>query len=655
MRIAENVNLWRCQMCILLDASIPQLLEPSDPKVILALEISRARHGPDAAVLRLVGCERERPSLQTHYSGSLRIQDVKEGVARDLHSPWTWSLETLKNIGCWLKSCILSHADCVRPRLGNGLPLRLIDILPTGLNPVVPNGDISLKEFNLLSLEELPQIHIAPSAELPPDTSYLTLSHRWADPPSLLLNKKTLFLLQCDISRHLLECSEAAVFRHAIHVTRGLGFRYIWIDALCIMQDNEAEMTTEIMRMDEIYYNSTLNISASEGQIREGLVFDRTILRVNPCETTVRILESQDMILQAFHERWFLRSSESPLNQRGWVFQEHVLAPRICHFTKDQVFWECSSLEASEVLPQGIPDSPLRYRSNGVKAISPSSLQQMKQRWYDLVERYSQTSLTFPNDRLLAISAVAKRFCLEMQLDPTQYLAGMWRDDLPLSMLWSQNLQQVMEGIKPTAVNITEMKKAPSWSWASLLVSTSPVKISSLGATAEVLDVQITRVSQNVFDGTSTCRLRLRGPVCKCRRRVQDGIPWVNIAQHSMFQEFGYFEFQRGKAIIIEWDTSRIAVSKLLKADGNLSARFTYFLLHIASENRPDGRIERGIALCRTALRGTYTRIGSFFVPFQSDYPGSELENAFNGRLNTLSADDYFELHHDGKYTIDII
>ncbi|KAI1734602.1 hypothetical protein F4680DRAFT_437661 [Xylaria scruposa] len=664
VQIAKNVRSQSCRICILLNASIPRLLGPFVSDEIPVLALSRARHGPDAAVLSLVGCERGNLGRQTHYTGSLRIQDIQQGVVRELGSPRTWSPETLNNLRSWLKTCTVSHSNCARTWQVSKLPLRLIDVMPTGSNHIAPIDDIGSQEFNRLSLEELPQLHIVSSAGLSLDTSYLTLSHRWGYPPSLLLNKKNIFLLRGDISRHILECTEAAVFRHAIHVTRGLGFRYIWIDALCIMQDDEAEKEAEIMRMDEIYSNSTLNISATEGSICEGLIFDRNVFHINPCKATVQISESMDLRLQVYPDMWYLRQLDGPLNRRGWVFQERTLSRRVCHFTKNQVFWECRSLESSEVLPQGIPGS----RFPGVKLSLSSSLQQpssmqhslsveqTKQIWYELVDFYSQTSLTFPNDRLLAISGLAKRFCFAMNLSPTQYLAGMWRDDLPQSMLWSErkDIVEHATAVEFTAAKTTEIKNAPSWSWASILVPIYSVQFFNLEAAAEILNVHITRVSRNFFDGASTCLLRLRGSLCKCRRDFQDEAPWVYIGQHPVFQEFNSFTFQQGKAIIFEWDLSRSAISNTLGTNNNRPARFSSFLLHIASENSPEGRMERGIILWRTASHGTYVRVGSFFTPFRGDYAGSELEKAFSGRLDTLSPDDYFKCH-DGKYTIEII
>ncbi|EXA29679.1 hypothetical protein FOVG_18847 [Fusarium oxysporum f. sp. pisi HDV247] len=645
LRLATNVSSSKCHMCTLLYAQIPRLLESFSSGEVLALAISRARHEPHGATVGLIGFERDAMDSQTHYPGSLRIQHATHGGVRVLDSPRTWSLETLNSIRSWLKSCTSSHDGCTELKTASRLPLRLVDVMSTGSDQFPPMEEIGPERFNLLSLENLHNVRIVPTTySLTPKTPYLTLSHRWGTPPSILLTKKASFLLTDDISPYLLNCNKAAVFRHAVHVTRALGFRYIWIDALCIMQDEESEKTAEIMHMDEIYFNSMLNISATEGRVHEGLVFDRKALCINPCRATVRSSETQeDVRLEAFPKKWRLRPSEGPLNKRGWVFQERTLAPRIVHFTKDQVFWECYSLEASEVLPHGVPDQSSTHFDKSVGIISTSSnIQQVKLRWYELVEEYSRTSLSYPEDRLLAISAVAKRFCSTMCLRPPDYLAGMWKDDLPQSMLWSQDSLPGRSGPEPTSIE-REMRNAPSWSWASIIAPIQTVELSSLVVTTEVLCVQIARLSPNFFDGTDSCRLRLRGPVCKFRRNFRDGAPWIQFRHHTSFQEFHEFEFQGGRAIIIYWDTSRKVVA------------YEFFLLRIASEQSVDGTMERGVVLRRTAERGTYVRVGTFLIPFKSDYPGSELEDAFNGRLDTLSTDEYLKLELGGKYTIDII
>lgn len=595
--------------------------------------------------------------VRTHQVQDVRNQDSSILLAthwhvRVLESPKTWSLETLNNIRSWLQSCRSTHDRCNKVKAGSRLPLRLIDVMSTELIQNQPPDEIDQETFNLLSLEHLHNVHIVSTLNsLPQETPYLTLSHRWGNPPSILLQKTTSYLLSDDISPHLLGCAEAAVFRHAVHVTRALGFRYIWIDALCITQDDEVEKTTEIMHMDEIYFNSMLNISATEGQAREGLVFDRKVHGTNPYRAIVRVPEVQEeMHLQAFHEKWFLQLTEGPLNQRGWVFQERMLATRIVHFTKDQVFWECHSLMASEILPEGMPqdkDSEQRYLSRDVGINSTNSdMQEVKIQWYDLIETYSRTSLSFPDDHLLAISAVAKRFCSTMRLEPSDYLAGMWKDDLPLSLLWNQD--PLPGRVGPESISIgREFKHAPSWSWASIMAPLEIVGFYNLIPTAEVVHVQIMRRSPNFFDGSDSCRLRLRGPVCKVHRKVQDGVPWIHAGQQTRLQELDEFRqsyFKRDLALTINWDTSRRIV-----------AANKFFLLLLAVDDDDENEaMNYGIILLRIENSATYVRVGYFSV-VGIEYPGSELSKAFGGLLNTADPDDYLELDSSGKHTFDII
>ncbi|KAI0533850.1 hypothetical protein GGR58DRAFT_521052 [Xylaria digitata] len=649
--VAANISAPECPMCTLFYSSVPRLKQiDDDKKEILALAVAKTRYDPHSVTASIVGYESESPSLRTHYGGTLRIQDVQQGLVRTLTSPQTLSQEALDSIQFWMKSCASSHAGCEFAKDVKRLPLRLVDVMPIGFNREKYTGG-----SQALRLDETAGVRVVSSENLPLNTPYLTLSHRWGSPPVILLSTATLFLLRDDITPYLLRHSETAAFRHAVYITRGLGYRYIWIDALCIMQDDESEKTAEIMQMDEIYSNSTLNIAASEGRIHERLLFNRKREHINPCSATVSISKGQVAHLLAFPDK--CSSIEASLNGRGWVFQERTLSPRICHFTKDQIFWECRSLEASEVLPEGIPDRALRSFGLGIDI--SASMDQLKRRWYELAEQYSRTSLTFPSDRLLAISAVAKRLCLAMKLHPSDYLAGMWKNDLPQSLLWFQSTADNPEpSTEKHSIDTDEMEStcAPTWSWASILSSSSHVETDSQVVKTTLLDMLMSRISSNFFDGATSCRLRLQGPLCKCRRQVSGGTPWIHVGQQTRFQEAKDFMFQHGDSIILNWDTSRKKVADFLKVGASSSTTSIFFLLHISSERSEDGPIERGIVLQKTDSQGTYVRVGSFMTtPLESTYAGSELEAAFNGVLETLNIDDYIVLGADGRCTIDIV
>lgn len=560
-------------------------------------------------------------------------------------------------IQSWLKNCTSCHDKCLKQQGPKSLPLRLIDVNAAGIIQSQTTDTVEQEDFDRLRLGNTNGVRIVSTKSLSPDTEYLTLSHRWGSSPGILLSEDTRFLLNEDISSRLLRCPEATVFQHAIHVTRCLGFRYIWVDALCIMQDAEAEKGVEIMRMDDIYFNSKLNISASEADPLRGLVFDRNVLLTNPYMTMTKVPKRPEAIsLYVFSEESHCRlPSGTPLNLRGWVFQERALSPRIVHFAKDKVFWECYSLEASEVFPGGLPDEGMNYWTSAdfnfdkSIGIDPAifDVQQIKSRWQELVESYSPTSLTFAEDRLLAISALAKRFCSAMRMDPSEYLAGMWRDELPQSLIWRQDEMPGRSGPTATGLDL-QMKYAPSWSWASLMVSVSAPSVYwfPLIATTEVVNIDLERRSENFFDGTKFCRLRLRGPICKVRRHLQNGTSWIQISEDSAFEELeNSISVKKGTFIVMLWDTTR----KLTMDE--------FFLLHIGTDDKEvwDGSCIRGLILRRTTEHGTYTRVGAFLIPLRSEYSGSKLEDAFKGTFDTLRQGDYLDIDRDGKYTIDVI
>jgi len=115
------------------------------------------------------------------------------------------------------------------------------------------------------------------------------------------------------------------------------------------------------------------------------------------------------------------RMEDQPLFTRGWVIQERILAPRMLHFTSDDVWWECDCLQASTAFPDGIPDailervhSPLRdlrlsNPDRGGKS-SELSVEQPLRQWKIIVSVYTACKLTYPSDRLVAISGLAQRF-----------------------------------------------------------------------------------------------------------------------------------------------------------------------------------------------------------------------------------------------------
>ncbi|KAI1359788.1 heterokaryon incompatibility protein-domain-containing protein [Xylaria arbuscula] len=608
------------------------------------------------------------------YMMLMNIQVANTHPIRRLTSDVTFSQEAISNLRFWMELCSSSHQQCKNTQTSGSLPLRLIDVMPN--EPSRSTSARSLSES--LSLTNTPGAHIMPTDGMAPDTPYLTLSHRWPTAPAFTLAKATEFLLQEDITSYLLRSDETVVFTHAIHVTRALGYRYLWIDAVCIMQDDEQEKTTEILRMDQIYARSTLNIAATEGNTDKGLMFVRNLLCINPCVVSVTNESDQPKLLEVVESEYFLGPYQGPLNIRGWVFQERRVATRTCHFTKDEMYWDCNTLSASEVLPMGYPDGYEHKSARiAIEDLVVLSKETAVETWYDVLEDYSFTATTHARDRLRALSAIANTFGVAMRLPSEEYLAGMWKSHLPFTLLWRVEEHDLIyaqqEGRCSAAFDRTELiEYAPSWSWASIdsqitmvLLTHESQSLRTIWPT--VLDIRVVRTSPNPFDGLRVCQLRLRGSLVKCSRQPDRGINCIYVGLETRLYETnvddGFHSVRHtSDRLHVQWDISREVVADLIAANENLSTGCAILLLPICTNvHKAEGGIEspwiRGIILQRTDARGTYVRSGYFHLieRQQQNYDGSELEQAFNGKLDTLDRDDYIHHHRDGTYTFVLV
>jgi Heterokaryon incompatibility protein (HET) len=249
-------------------------------------------------------------------------------------------------------------------------------------------------------------------------------------------------------------------FRDAIKATIALGFNYLWIDSLCIIQDSEDDWAQESVRMSAVYGNAVVNISATNSKDGNGGLFcGRDVLKsTNPAFQT-----REGRIYGILDHRQFERCvTSSPLSDRAWSFQERYLAQRTIHFGAEQIFCQCSKETASECWPEGRPSAPsnlLRVTGNlqDARVLFPRSWE-----WSAIVSAYSKAQLTFAKDKLIALSGVATYF--RELAGGDQYVAGMWRRNLERQLCWRTTpLWPEPAKDKPIACNY----RAPSWSWAS--------------------------------------------------------------------------------------------------------------------------------------------------------------------------------------------
>jgi hypothetical protein len=389
------------------------------------------------------------------WTGEVRCGFSIDGdVDSDFASDNTGSLESWRRINEWMEICDETHEECSRRRLESSkepYPTRMLDL---GVNSR-EEGDVRLVISKTESVAG----------------RYMTLSHCWGN-----LCIKTLTTGNLAEFRSRISFAELSkTFQEAIVVTRKLGIRYLWIDSLCIIQEGEGskdDWLHESGMMDSIYQNSFLNIGATSaydgngGCFRERNyekvsqpIFYKPACKMHPdkCRNPYRLVED------SFFEDTIL---SEPLLQRGWVFQERFLSPRMLHFGTEQLFWECNQMQVCESYPHHLLKGPPRVALDRLEPERSLQLhniltqQRGNYKWHDIVEEYSTKKLTRGEDKLIALSGVARQYATRMLPPDTQYLAGIWATkNFPQELLWTVD--------DPKAYRSEEWR-APTWSWASL-------------------------------------------------------------------------------------------------------------------------------------------------------------------------------------------
>ncbi|KAF4471936.1 hypothetical protein FALBO_1154 [Fusarium albosuccineum] len=326
----------------------------------------------------------------------------------------------------------------------------------------------------------------------------------------------------------------------AIYVTRQLEVPYLWIDAICIIQDDLADWEKESATMGNVYKEALFTLAAaSSSSSNQGFLDERpkstdfstewinedgipTILKARLDPTTSQTI-------------W--TSSKFPLNNRGWTLQEQVLSSRIVIFGDVEIQWRCPSSHRCEC--RGI-DSWTKHWSR-VSLDTNSSLEDTHIFWHDLVSKqYSVRQLTKGSDKLPAVSGIASTIKQRTQSD---YIAGLWVDNILRDLCWctkyrpSAPLSVENCNSTPAAPLDTPEYRAPTFSWASVdgdLAYWDPCQCGDDDGwepKAECIDVSAKVPGRNPFGQVSDGKLQLKGSIAPCflsiRVRQQKYRRWI--------------------------------------------------------------------------------------------------------------------------------
>ena len=234
-------------------------------------------------------------------------------------------------VAAWLDLCLQSHEKC-RSKAPSRLPTRVIDVGP-------------------FDGSQDPKLIITDGETSP----YVALSHCWGKPSEFdgLKNARTLSTNLKDLLLSIPMDTVSQNVQDAIVTVRNLGLRYLWVDALCIIQDNHRDWEVEASRMGDIYSSAYLTIAATSAA--SGM--DGFLARARwpwpvvsmPCITKESATRPVELYVRYEPYYWRGKSVEDSVwNSRGWTLQERLLASRVLHFASDGLRWECRTGEGSE-------------------------------------------------------------------------------------------------------------------------------------------------------------------------------------------------------------------------------------------------------------------------------------------------------------------
>ncbi|POS73639.1 hypothetical protein DHEL01_v207964 [Diaporthe helianthi] len=429
---------------------------------------------------------------------------------------------------------------------------------------------------------------------------------------------------------------------------------YLWVDSLCILQDDAEDWRHEASEMGVIYGRSALTITTPNNSQcdqsfstlnEEGR--DDTLLPQLPWKhrrgevivtgsVTVRprvVISSGDRFPLSIEKK------DSTWITRGWTLQEWLLSPRVLHCGRERV-WDCyetwhteSRLKWSESTASASAlDDTENVRDPGLASHVFSRMTRLDPRireggldthWARLVEDFTSRTLSHEMDKMPAIAGLATMFMKHSHAKApgAVYLAGLWHykginpfagrtyptSQIPLGLLWAPSPRKPMRS--PAEY------RAPSWSWAAL---DGPVQsfharwpridepdMVTAFKTVRLLEVQNATC---VYDPPDSCSLVKTGWIIATGLMVR---AYINTSPEAMRSQFGFPERFYDNFVVLGTHQSRketywkgifdqsLETTGIHHVDGSLCLLHVATITHDLKNDQIDGIINHALVVER--------------------------------------------------------
>ncbi|KAL4727904.1 hypothetical protein ACLX1H_004601 [Fusarium chlamydosporum] len=296
----------------------------------------------------------------------------------------------------------------------------------------------------------------------PEDCSYVALSYVWGHIQTLHATQSSIQQLQEKGALYReLKTPIAATIVNAMGVVSLLGEKYLWVDTLCIVQDDSTQKHTEMAKMSGIYANASVTILAVQGDhANSGLRGFQGISLPRNLRQSVHRLEGGEIVTMhpLSHVSHDLGVDSPTWESRGWTYQENIFSERRLIFNGDSIRWECPSSVMSELVETLRHIEPTHFGIRGTQALFEPSIPDL----YGLqliLRDYNSRAFTYPEDALNAFAGMAYSFSLAFG---GCFVSGLPSAFFGLAILW-QPSERILRRV---ARDKTSARCLPSWSWA---------------------------------------------------------------------------------------------------------------------------------------------------------------------------------------------
>ncbi|KAH6897308.1 heterokaryon incompatibility protein-domain-containing protein [Thelonectria olida] len=417
------------------------------------------------------------------------------------------SARLFKHARQWVSSCYENHQEtCSGLRWSSQNPTRLVGIL-------------SDSELQLCELEG-------------EAVRYVALSYSWG---TQILSKDEAAQLERgkttseNLGARRISFSIAALpptLRDAITFCRRMGISYIWIDSLCILQDDadKTDFVREAPKMHQYYGNAHFTLAVcSNLKATDPLLTPRTAY-----SHSLRPSRLGGLWISTFDLSMTDMLSQSPLSARAWTLQEQCLSPRILYWTPNRMYWSCARSQMVESID--LQDEA----TNSKNATSPQAFllecnrgtsESRHREWLSVIESYTLRDMSNPMDRFAALSALASKYKSSFNVNQG-YIAGLW------DMTFAEDLSWAV--IRPASTEPKSgSREPPSWTWASLPLCTGVRTTRGVTASQgfQLVKVDVPGDGSHALDSDETI---LRGALVKnvtVRARLRPF--WENAARYQ--------------------------------------------------------------------------------------------------------------------------